>query len=78
MRYCVVKGTTTVVDGNNPTELMLQNALNAGFTESEVEILTEDEYKVRLEIMQKPPEPTLDNKNRADIDYLAIMMGVEL
>ena len=24
------------------------------------------------------PEPTLDERNRADIDYLAIMMGVEL
>ena len=24
------------------------------------------------------PEPTLDERNRADIDYLAVMMGVEL
>ena len=25
-----------------------------------------------------PPEPTLEEKNRADIDYIAIMTGVEL
>ena len=78
MRYCVVKGTTTVVDGNNPTELMLQNAINAGFTESEVEILTEEEWQTRVKLIQPIQESTLEQKNRADVDYMAIMMGVEL
>ena len=78
MRYCVVKGTTTVVDGNNPTELMLQNAINAGFTESEVEILTEEEYQARNDLEPEIKEATLEQKNRADIDYIAIMMGVQL
>ena len=29
-------------------------------------------------VPEPEPEPTLDERNRADIDYLAVMMGVEL
>lgn len=48
MKYCVVKDTITVIDGSdNPKETMIQNALNAGFSESEIEILTEEDYKER-------------------------------
>lgn len=48
MKYCVKKNTTVVVDGSeNPQEAMIQNAINAGFTESEVETLTEEEYLAR-------------------------------
>lgn len=55
MKYCVVKNTTTVIDGSdNPREVMLKNALSAGFSESQVEILTESEYLAR-----KAPEPIL-------------------
>jgi len=48
-RYCVVKNTTTVIDGSiNAVEIMLQNAVNAGLVETEIEILTEEEYRQRL------------------------------
>lgn len=51
MKYCVIKDTIKVIDGSeNPIEIMLQNAQNAGFTEIEVEILTEEEYQARKSI----------------------------
>ena len=58
MRYCVIKDTIKVIDGSeNPIEIMLQNAQNAGFAEIEVEILTEEEYEERKS--QEPvPIPT--------------------
>jgi hypothetical protein len=40
-----------------------------------IEGLTQDEIKA---IVNTVVEPTLEEKNRADIDYLAIMTGVEL
>ena len=60
IRYCVIKDTTKVIDGSeNPIETMFQNTQNAGFAETEVEILTEEEYQVRKELEPKPiPEPT--------------------
>ena len=60
MKYCVIKDTVKVIDGSeNPAKTMLQNAIYAGFTESEVEILTEEEYLARLENESKSPqEPT--------------------
>lgn len=59
MKYCVVKNATKVIDGSeNPLEIMLQNALNAGFSESEVEILTKEEYKERKSQEPQPiPQP---------------------
>lgn len=58
MRYCVIKDTTTVIDGsNNSTEIMRENAQNAGFTESEVEILTEEEYQARKALEPVEPKP---------------------
>lgn len=80
MNFCVVKNTTKIIDGsNNSIEIMLQNAQNAGFSEGEIEILSEEEYQARVELEPKPiQEPTLEEKNRADIDYLAIMTGVDL
>lgn len=57
MKYCVIKDTTTVIDGsNNPVEIMLQNAQNTGFTENEVEILAEEEYEARKELEPVPPQ----------------------
>ena len=60
MKYCVVKETIRIIDGsNNPAEIMLQNALSAGFSESQVEILTEEEYHQRLKNEPKPsPQPS--------------------
>lgn len=80
MKYCVIKDTTKIIDGsNNSTEIMLQNAQNTGFTEAEVEILTEEEYQARKDLEPIPPkEPTQEELLRADIDYLSIMTGVDL
>ncbi|ABR46667.1 hypothetical protein Amet_4342 [Alkaliphilus metalliredigens QYMF] len=80
MKYCVIKNTTKVIDGSsNSSEIMLQNALNAGLTEEEIEILTEEEYQARKDLEPiAPKEPTLEEKNRADIDYIAIMTGVDI
>ena len=64
MKYCVVKNTTKLIDGSeNPIEIMLQNAINAGFAEAEVEILTEEEYQTRLKNEPKPlPLPTAEER----------------
>ena len=64
MKYCVIKDTTKVIDGSeNPIEIMLQNAQNSGFTETEVEILTEEEYQARKELEPKPTqEPTQEER----------------
>lgn len=64
MKYCVIKNTTKVIDGSeNPIEIMLQNAENAGFTEAEVEILTEEEYEARKALEPTPPqEPTAEER----------------
>lgn len=67
VKYCVIKNTTKVIDGSeNPIEVMLQNAQNAGFTENEVEILTEEEYQARLENEPKLlPLPTAEERLEA-------------
>lgn len=55
MKYCVIKGTTTVIDGSeNSIEIMEQNAQNAGVTD--FEILTEEEYEARKTLEPVPPE----------------------
>lgn len=77
MRYCVVKDTTKVIDGSdNPVEVMLQNAANAGFSESEVEILTEGEYQVRADAEPKPLQPpSVDERlEAAELAIINIMM----
>ena len=54
MRYCVVKDTAIVIDGSeNPTEIMEQNALNAGI--ADFEILTEEEYLARKALEAEQP-----------------------
>lgn len=64
MKYCVIKNTTTIIDGSeNPQEIMLQNVVNAGFTESETEILTEEEFAARKASEPLPPhEPTAEER----------------
>jgi hypothetical protein len=59
MKYCVIKGTCKEIDGSdNIVEVMLQNAKNKGFLESDVEILTEEEYQTRkvneTKLLQEP------------------------
>ena len=80
MKYCVIKGTTKIIDGsNNPTEIMLQNAKSAGLKEDEVEILTEEEYQARKELEPKPTElPSLEERLQAleQIELDRILGGI--
>jgi hypothetical protein len=58
MKYCVIKDTTKVIDGSeNSIEIMLQNVQNAGFSETEVEILAPEEYQARKDL--EPVQPQL-------------------
>ena len=58
MKYCVIKNTVTVIDGSeNLAEVMIQNANSASFTKNGVEILTEEEYQLRLLNTPQPPQP---------------------
>ena len=82
MKYCVIKNTIKVIDGSeNPLKIMLENAQNAGFVESEVEILTEEEYQIRVELEPKPiPQMTESERitllEQATNDLvMTIMMG---
>lgn len=80
MRYCVIKNTTKVIDGSeNPIEVMLQNAQNAGFTAEEVEILTEEEYEKRVKNEPKSPQkPTQEERLEAlETAVLELVLGGE-
>lgn len=81
MKYCVIKNTIKVIDGSeNPIEIMLQNAQNSGFTENEIEILTEEEYRARKELEPIPPkEPTTEERlelAESAIDFLIMNGGM--
>lgn len=57
MKYCVIKDTTTIIDGSDDSdEVMYRNALGSGFSEFEIEILAEEEYLLRLENEHKPQQ----------------------
>ena len=79
MRYCVLKNTTTIIDDfeGNSVETMLQNAQNAGFAESEVEVLTEEEYQARLENEPKSPQPPSEKERLEALEQsmLEIVLG---
>jgi hypothetical protein len=78
LKYCVIKNTAKVIDGSeNPIEIMLQNAQNAGFSEDEVEILTEEEYLQRVEAEPKPPQPPTVEE-RIDATEQAILTLMEV
>lgn len=65
MKYCVVKGTTIVIDGSmNPKEIMYENAINAGYKVVQVEIITQSQYDER-----KASEPQLPDAP-TEIDLL--------
>ena len=78
MKYCVIKGMTTVIDGSeNPQEVMIQNAVNAGFAESEVEILEEEEYAIRKALEPKPIEQQIIalKAKLTETDYVVIKIA---
>ena len=76
MKYCVVKYTVNVIDGsiNNKT-IMLQNAINIGFSENEVEILTEEEYQARVELEPKPiEEPSIEERVKTTEETIMMLL----
>ena len=78
LRYCVIKDTTKIIDGSaNSLEIMLQNAQNTGFSESEVEILTEEEYMERVELEPKPvPPPSVKERLAVAEETINIILGL--
>ena len=64
MKYCVVKNivsnmTTGSIAQGEDTEKLIGNALTSGFILEEIEILTEEEYKIKIDLLPKPiVEPT--------------------
>lgn len=75
MKYCVIKDTVKVIDGSeNPADVMLQNAQNAGFPEWEVEILTEEEYLARVEAEPKPPQPPTEGERLEALELAMLDM----
>lgn len=78
MNYCVVKNTTKVIDGSDNTpDIMLQNAQSAGFTESEVEILTEAEYQARKATEPKPPQPPTEQERIEALEQAMLNLLME-
>lgn len=74
--YCVAKNTTTVIDRNNPEESMIVSAISAGFSESEVEIITEEEYQTRVNAEPKPLRPPTDKERLDDLEAgMAAILG---
>lgn len=70
MEYCVIKNTTKVIDGSeNHILVMRDNAIKAGFTVDEIEILTEEQYKARKELEPKPiPKLTEEQQRLLDLE----------
>ena len=57
MKYCVIKDTIQVIDGSeNSEEVMYYDASKTGkgYSKDQVEILTEEEYKVRVDSLPSP------------------------
>jgi hypothetical protein len=75
MNYCVKKGTSILIEGStNPIEIITQNATSRGFVESEIEIITEEEYQVRKANEPVPPEREIKRLKTelAETDYKII------
>lgn len=71
MTYCVVKNTTSVIDGSkNSKEIMINNAKQAGFDISEIEFLTEEQFQIRLKENKKYVGISETQKLWDMIDYL--------
>ena len=80
MRYCVIKNTATIIDGSlNNTDVMLRNAVNAGFTEGQVEILTPEQFYDRKALEPPPPpQPSQDEILKAKIETETINLLIDL
>jgi hypothetical protein len=83
MKYCVIKDTTKILDGSeNHQEMMIKNAENAGFTESEVEILTEEEFEARKALEPIPPQPLTEieqlrvEQAQSNVEMIDLMMAM--
>lgn len=76
MKYCVIKNTTIIIDGSeNPFTTMLENSLSAGFQESEVEILTEEEYQARKALETQPIQtPSTEERLQVAEDTLMFLL----
>jgi hypothetical protein len=75
MRFCVIKNTVTVIDGsNNNDATMLKNVTNIGLSANDVEILSEDEYKQRLDSIPPTPQPPTTEERIASLEEATLAM----
>ena len=77
MNYCVIKDTIRVINSNNLVEIMMNDAVKSGFSENEVEILTEEEYQARkaLEPVSPQPPSTEERLKTAEDTILFLLTG---
>lgn len=78
MRYCVIKNTTKIIDGSyNGEEVMLENAFKAGFTNEQVEILTQEQFDERKSLEPKPIKDPSEKERIAELEQIInmILMG---
>jgi hypothetical protein len=78
MKYCVILGTITVIDGSdNSNELMVENASSAGYTENQIEILTAEQYKQRVDSVPGPALPPTDSERITALeDAITALLGL--
>lgn len=69
------EGWLPLVDNKPEYDAETEYLEHTGYTIGETEVVVN--YTVKT-IVITPPQPTLEEQNRADIDYLAIMTGVDL
>lgn len=81
MRVVIQKSTGLILLSctTSSSDALLQSVIDSGLAKEEVEIrkVTQDEYEQLLASQPEPRfEPTLEQRNRADIDYIGMMTGV--
>ena len=74
MWYCVVKDSIDVIDSGQSNNIMLQNAINTDFKESEIEILTEEQFQARLELEPKPIELPSESERIEMLENMLLMI----
>lgn len=55
--YAVLLDTTFIIVAGEKNDLLLQNAINAGFKEEQIEILTQEHYDERKALEPAPSKP---------------------
>lgn len=79
MIYCVIKGTTTIIDDikTNNDVTKIQNAINCGYTADQVEILTQSEFDERKALEPVPIKEPSDKERIAELEQIInmILMG---